>query len=78
MISDAYRAGIIFGVCSIRAASRQPVAYAELPAAQHNFDFFHSLRFHSVIDAVADFARLTVALEAASHHAQPVDGQRLA
>ena len=43
----------------LRAVSRQPVAYAELPGAQHNFDFFHSLRFHSVIDAVADFAALT-------------------
>lgn len=44
----------------LRAVSRQPVAYAQLPGAQHNFDFFHSLRFHSVIDAVADFARLTI------------------
>jgi len=44
----------------LRAVSRQPVAYAELPGAQHNFDLFHSLRFHSVIDAVADFAALTV------------------
>ncbi len=43
----------------LRAVSRQPVAYAELPRAQHNFDFFHSLRFHSVTDAVADFAALT-------------------
>ena len=52
----------------LRAVSRQPVAYAELPGAQHNFDFFHSLRFHSVIDAVTDFAALTVGPGAATQH----------
>ena len=35
--------------------STQPVAYAELPGAQHNFDLFHSLRFHAVIDAIEAF-----------------------
>jgi acetyl esterase/lipase len=43
----------------LRAVSRHPVAYAELPGAQHNFDFFHSLRFHAVTDAVVRFAELT-------------------
>lgn len=43
----------------LRAVSRRPVAYAELPGAQHNFDFFHSLRFHAVTDAVVRFAELT-------------------
>jgi acetyl esterase/lipase len=57
----------------LRAVSRQPVAYAELPGAQHNLDFFHSLRFHSVIDAVADFAALTVGPGAA---AQPTTQER--
>jgi acetyl esterase/lipase len=36
--------------------SGAPVAYAELPGTQHNFDFFHSLRFHAVADAVEGFA----------------------
>ncbi len=36
-------------------ASDQPVAFAELPGTQHNFDFFHSLRFHAVTDAVESF-----------------------
>jgi hypothetical protein len=31
------------------------VVYAELPGTQHNFDFFPSLRFHAVADAVEDF-----------------------
>jgi acetyl esterase/lipase len=44
----------------LRAVSRQPVVYAELPAAQHNFDFFHSPRFHTVTDAVVRFAELTL------------------
>ncbi|WP_051843823.1 alpha/beta hydrolase [Streptomyces sp. NRRL S-813] len=37
-------------------ASGAPVAFAELPGTQHNFDFFHSLRFHAVADAVEAFA----------------------
>ncbi|WP_411106618.1 alpha/beta hydrolase [Streptomyces sp. cmx-4-9] len=36
--------------------SAGPVAYAELPGTQHNFDLFPSLRFHAVSDAVEDFA----------------------
>lgn len=36
-------------------ASGAPVAFAELPGTQHNFDFFHSLRFHAVADAVEAF-----------------------
>lgn len=36
-------------------ASDQPVVYAELPGTQHNFDLFHSLRFHAVTDAVESF-----------------------
>lgn len=36
-------------------ASSAPVAFAELPGTQHNFDFFHSLRFHAVADAVEGF-----------------------
>jgi acetyl esterase/lipase len=43
----------------LRAVSEQPVAYAELPGAQHNFDFFHSLRCRSVNDAVVRFTELT-------------------
>ena len=43
----------------VRAVSRQPVVYAELPGAQHNFDFFQSIRFHAVTDAIARFAELT-------------------
>jgi acetyl esterase/lipase len=44
----------------LRAVSRQPVAYAELPGAQHNFDFFHSLRVHEATDAAVRFAQLVV------------------
>jgi acetyl esterase/lipase len=44
----------------LRAVSRKPVAYAELPGTQHNFDFFHSLRVHAVTDAVVRFAELAV------------------
>lgn len=40
----------------LRATSTQPVVYAELPGGQHSFDMFHSIRFETVVDAVASFA----------------------
>lgn len=40
----------------LRAASRNPVVYAELPGGQHAFDLFHSFRFEAVVDAVEAFA----------------------
>src|SRR5699024_2109376 len=55
----------------LRAGSRRPVVYAELPGGNHNFDFFPSLRFHAVTDAVIRFGELTT-VEARS----PVDGDR--
>jgi acetyl esterase/lipase len=39
----------------LRALSRQPVAYAELPLAQHAFDVLASLRCQATTSAVADF-----------------------
>ena len=39
----------------LTTASGQPVVYAELPGAQHNFDLFHSLRMSSITDAVESF-----------------------
>jgi acetyl esterase/lipase len=39
----------------LRAVSRQPVAYAELPLAQHAFDVLASLRCQASTSAVADF-----------------------
>ncbi|MFB7450945.1 alpha/beta hydrolase [Streptomyces sp. NPDC056194] len=39
--------------------SAQPVAYAELPGTQHNFDMFQSLRTHYVVEAVERFASWT-------------------
>lgn len=39
----------------LRAVSKSPVAYAELPHAQHAFDIFSSPRAHRSADAVARF-----------------------
>lgn len=36
--------------------SPSPVVYAQLPAGQHTFDLFHSIRFESVVDAIEAFA----------------------
>jgi acetyl esterase/lipase len=40
----------------LRATSSNPVVYAELPGAQHGFDFFRSRRLETVIDAIEAFA----------------------
>jgi acetyl esterase/lipase len=37
---------------ALRAVSREPVAYAELPGAQHGFDTFHSIRSVAVVEGV--------------------------
>lgn len=42
-------------VAALRASSRQPVAYAEIPGAQHAFDLFPSLRCQYVIQGVGRF-----------------------
>ncbi len=50
----------------LRAVSAQPVAYAELPLAQHAFDVLASLRCQATTSAVGDFLEgaLTVARSA--------------
>ncbi len=45
----------------LRAVSRQPVAYAELPLAQHAFDVLASLRCLATTSGVADFLEAAVA-----------------
>jgi acetyl esterase/lipase len=42
-------------VDELRAVSKSPVAYAELPSAQHAFDIFGSPRAHQSAEAVARF-----------------------
>jgi acetyl esterase/lipase len=39
----------------LRMTSSNPVAYAELPGAQHGFDLFRSRRFDTVVDAIEEF-----------------------
>ena len=41
---------------TLRSGSDNPVVYAELPGAQHGFDFFYSIRFEAVIDGIEAFA----------------------
>ncbi|OOK63815.1 prolyl oligopeptidase family protein [Mycobacterium kansasii] len=42
-------------VDELRGVSKSPVAYAELPNAQHAFDIFGSPRAHQAAEAVARF-----------------------
>jgi acetyl esterase/lipase len=54
----------------LRSVSREPVAYAELPLAQHAFDVLASLRCQATTSAVADF--LQGALMAATPDGDPI------
>lgn len=42
-------------VGELRKISDNPVVYAELPGAQHNFDLFHSIRNEAVIAGIEAF-----------------------
>jgi len=42
-------------VAKLRETSKAPVAYAEIPGAQHAFDIFHTARTHGVLPAVERF-----------------------
>lgn len=42
-------------VSALQAVSTQPVAYAELPGAQHAFELFHSVRTDHTVNAVGHF-----------------------
>ena len=46
-------------VAALRAVSREPVGYAELPGAQHAFDVFPSIRSAAVVRGVDRFLRFT-------------------
>ena len=42
-------------VAELTAVATEPVAYAELPGAQHAFEVFHSVRTDHMVNAVAAF-----------------------
>jgi acetyl esterase/lipase len=42
-------------VAALRAVSRKPVLYAEIPGASHAFEVFHSLRSENVVNGVDRF-----------------------
>lgn len=42
-------------VSALRGVANAPIAYAELPGAQHAFEIFHSVRTDQVVNSVADF-----------------------
>jgi acetyl esterase/lipase len=46
-------------VSALQAQSKQPVAYAELPGAQHAFEVFHSVRTDHTVHAVGHFLEWT-------------------
>jgi acetyl esterase/lipase len=46
-------------VSALRGISAQPVAYAELPGAQHAFEIFHSVRTDHAVNAVSHFLEWT-------------------
>ena len=42
-------------VSALQAVATEPVAYAELPGAQHAFEIFHSVRTDHSVNAVGHF-----------------------
>jgi acetyl esterase/lipase len=58
-------------VARLRAVSRAPVLYAELPGAQHAFEVFHSWRSAHTIDAVCWFAEHVHGAYRLTHAAAP-------
>ena len=46
-------------VSALQAVASQPVAYAELPGAQHAFEIFHSVRTDHTVNAVGHFLEWT-------------------
>jgi acetyl esterase/lipase len=46
-------------VSALQGVSTQPVAYAELPGAQHAFEIFHSVRTDHTVNAVGHFLEWT-------------------
>jgi acetyl esterase/lipase len=54
----------------LAATSAAPVAYAELPGAQHAFEVFHSLRTDHTVNAVARFLEWSYARWQSKHAAQ--------
>jgi acetyl esterase/lipase len=65
----------------LKAVSRQPVVYAELPGAHHAFEIFHSVRTANVVRAIVSFlsaihardvARAASEVRASSPEAQAV------
>jgi acetyl esterase/lipase len=58
-------------VRSLRAKSREPVAYAELPYAQHAFELFPSVRTLHVVGGVGRFAAWLWSRHLAARRADP-------
>jgi acetyl esterase/lipase len=61
-------------VSRLRAASREPVVYAELPRAQHAFDTFPSVRMHHTVHAVERFLAVVRSRHGGPTPAQAVGG----
>jgi acetyl esterase/lipase len=62
---------------SLRAASRQPVVYAELPRAQHAFDIFPSVRTHHAVHAVERFLAVVRSEHGGATPAEAVESDRV-
>jgi acetyl esterase/lipase len=61
-------------VTRLRAVTREPVAYAEVPRASHAFDVFHSTRTAHAVHAIQRFLAWSEARPAPSAGIRPADG----
>jgi acetyl esterase/lipase len=60
----------------LRGASKNPVAYAEIPGAQHAFEIFHSLRTRQAVAGVERFLSFVHAQRGAGAAASEQPGAR--
>ncbi len=65
-------------VARLRERSREAVAYAEIPGAQHAFEVFHSLRTRHVIDGVDRFLAVQYSRYLAERNTPSSDSDRAA
>jgi acetyl esterase/lipase len=65
-------------VAALRAVSRHPVAYAEIPGAQHAFELFPSLRSLLVVHGVERFVAYLYSQHLAAQRSAPDDATRRA
>ncbi|MFG1922511.1 alpha/beta hydrolase fold domain-containing protein [Cryptosporangium sp. NPDC048952] len=57
----------------LRATSKQPVVYAEIPGAQHAFEIFGTRRAHAAAEAIERFLGIVYSMDTSGHEVRAAD-----